>query len=99
MAIVSSNKLLISVWLVLLFLCAVSALLAETSSINTISSIFVCFIIALKGQLVIDHLMGLRWANSTIRRVMISYFYILSFLIALGILLPEFIVDMTTLGG
>ena len=93
-----SNKCLIITWLALLFCTLLSVLIAETSSINHFTGVFVCFIISLKGQLVIDHLIGLRVANIAIRRVMLSYFYILPLLIALGIVAPNIIVGMTSLG-
>jgi len=95
----SENKRLVITWFSLLTMTLISALLAETSSINTVSGVFVCFIIAMKSQLVIDHMVGLRWAHKSIRRVMLSYFYILPLLISIGIIFPNFIVRMTTLGG
>jgi hypothetical protein len=96
---ISNNKRLVLTWLSLLIMSLMSALLAETSSINTVSGVFVCFVIAMKAQLVIDHLVGLRWAHKRIRRVMLGYFYILPLLISTGIIFPEFIVSITTLGS
>ena len=99
----SDNKRLLMTWLTLLALTSLSVVLAETSSskalsTNTITGVIVCIIIALKGQLVIDQLVGLRQANRSIRRVMLSYFYILPLLIALGLAFPNIIVSITTLG-
>jgi len=95
------NKRLIVTWLALLVLTSVSVVLVETATAYSISStvisgVLVCFVIALKGQLVIDNLIGLRLANKNIRRVMLSYFYVLPLLIALGIAFPDIIVSMTT---
>mgnify|MGYP007132384408 FL=1 len=100
----SDNKRLIITWLGLLALTSLSVFLAETSNAsaitsNTITGIFVCFIVALKGQLVIDHLIGLRFAHRSIRRVMLSYFYILPLLITLGMVFPDAVVSMTSLGN
>mgnify|MGYP000338321504 FL=1 len=99
----SDNKRLLMTWLTLLALTSLSVVLAETSSsnalsTNTITGVIVCIIIALKGQLVIDQLVGLRQANRSIRRVMLSYFYIIPLLVALGLVFPNVIVSITTLG-
>jgi len=100
----NANKRLIFTWLILLMLTLVSVFLVETAtdysiSNNVISGVLVCFVIALKGYLVIDNLIGLRLANKNIRGVMLSYFYVLPLLIALGIIFPDIIVNMTSLGS
>lgn len=93
----STNRLLIFVWLLLLGLTVTSVLMAERPQFGNLSVIIVCTIISLKGQLIIDRLVGLRHANQSIRRVMLGYFYTLPLLIALGVIFPQVLVTLTTL--
>jgi len=85
----TNSKSITFIWLVLVGLTLTSAFIAEGTPSNSLSIIFVCFIIAIKGQLVIDRLIGLRLENQKIRWVMLSYFYILPPLFVVGILFPE----------
>jgi hypothetical protein len=91
MALNSSNKSssITYIWLVLIGLTLTSAFIAEGTPAHSLSIIFVCFIIVIKGQLVIDRLIGLRLENQKIRWVMLAYFYILPQLFVVGILFPE----------
>ena len=77
------------VWLILISLTLTSVFVAEQTPEATLSIIAVCFIIAIKGQLVIDRLIGLRFENQKIRAVMLSYFYILPVLFIIGFLFPD----------
>ncbi len=78
-----------AIWLILISLTLTSVLVAEQTPETTLSIISVCFIIAIKGQLVIDKLIGLRFENQIIRAVMLSYFYILPMLFIIGFLFPD----------
>ena len=91
MALNSSNKSssITYIWLVLIGLTLTSAFIAESSPAHSVSIIFVCFIITIKGQLVIDRLIGLRLENQKIRKVMLAYLYILPPLFMAGMLFPE----------
>ncbi|MDX2322386.1 MAG: hypothetical protein QNK26_17515 [Moritella sp.] len=77
------------VWIILISLTLTSIFVAEQTPETALSIITVCFIIAIKGQLVIDKLIGLRFENQKIRAVMLSYFYILPVLFIIGFLFPE----------
>lgn len=85
----ANSKSITFIWLVLIGLTLTSAFIAEGTPAHSLSTVFVCFIIAIKGQLVIDRLIGLRLENQKIRWVMLSYFYILPSLFVIGILFPE----------
>ncbi|KKK62781.1 hypothetical protein LCGC14_3000920, partial [marine sediment metagenome] len=53
--------------------------------------------IAIKGIVVIEHLMGLHSALPGIRWMMLSYFFILPSMIALSVLFPEVLAELTSL--
>jgi len=84
-----SRRKINAVWLILISLTLTSVFVAERTPEAALSIIAVCFIIAIKGQLVIDRLIGLRFENQTIRAVMLSYFYILPVLFIIGFLFPD----------
>ena len=84
-----SSRKITTIWLILISLTLTSVFVAERTPEAALSIITVCFIIAIKGQLVIDKLIGLRFENQTIRAVMLSYFYILPVLFIIGFLFPE----------
>lgn len=84
-------------WIVLIILTLASALIAESIDPTAGVVILVCLVVAIKGQLVIDRLMGLRHAPPAIRRMMLAYFYVLPVLIALALIFPEPLRRLTTL--
>nr|WP_075519027.1 hypothetical protein [Moritella viscosa]SHO17526.1 Caa(3)-type oxidase, subunit IV [Moritella viscosa] len=86
--ILSINKIN-AVWAILISLTLISVFVSERTPEAALSIIAACFIIAIKGQLVIDKLIGLRFENQTIRAVMLSYFYILPMLFIIGFLFPD----------
>lgn len=71
--------------------------MAEKADFTAVSSVLVCVIVALKSRLVIDYLMGLKWAHPRLRNVMLGYFQIIPFLIALGSIRADWIVALTSL--
>ncbi|EGG98393.1 hypothetical protein imdm_62 [gamma proteobacterium IMCC2047] len=93
----TERQWLIGVWVVLLTLTLLSALIAESADPAIWTVLFISMTVTLKGQLVIDRLMGLRHANPLIRRLMLLYFYVLAILIVLALLFPEFVARITTL--
>ena len=74
-----------------------SALTVEASEPALWVVLFFSLIISLKGQLVIDRLMGLRHATPAIRYTMLSYFYLLPLLIIWALIFPEQLAWLTTL--
>ena len=92
-----SDKLLRRAWMLLIGLTLTSALIAESVDPTAGVVIVVCLVVAIKGQLVIDRLMGLRHAPPVIRGMMLAYFYVLPLLIALALIFPEQLRSLTTL--
>lgn len=92
-----SNKVLHRAWMLLIALTLGSAFLAESIDPTTGVVIVVCLVVAIKGQLVVDRLMGLRHAPPVIRWMMLAYFYVLPALIALALIFPEQLRRLTTL--
>ena len=91
------NRVLISVWGGLLLCTLFSVLMAEGADFSDTSVVLVCAIVSLKSRLVIDYLMGLALAHPRLRNVMVGYFYIIPFLIAVGAIFPSWIVAATSL--
>lgn len=92
-----SDKLLRRAWMLLIGLTLASAFIAESVDPTAGVVILVCLVVAIKGQLVVDRLMGLRDAPPVIRRLMLAYFYVLPTLIALALIFPEQLRRLTTL--
>lgn len=93
----TERQWLIAVWMILLALTLTSAFIAESADPHVWTVLFISMTVTLKGQLVIDRLMGLRHANPLIRGLMLLYFYVLTLLIVLALLFPEFVARLTTL--
>jgi len=93
----SERQVLIAVWSLLMALTLLSALTAEAADPALWTVLFISLIISLKGQLVVDRLMGLRHANPAIRYTMLSYFYLLPLLIVWALIFPEQLAWLTTL--
>ena len=85
------------VWLVLIVLTLLTATQVESEHLSTVAIILICAVVAIKGFLVIDHLMGLRHAPILFRWVMLSYFIMLPPLIAVLIIFPGVLVTLTSL--
>ncbi|AWB65614.1 hypothetical protein C2869_03805 [Saccharobesus litoralis] len=81
------------VWLVLIGLTLFSVLFAENNQ-TKLSICLVMIAVSLKGQLVIDRLMGLNNARPTIRGLMLAYFVVVPVLITLTSLFPEFLASV-----
>lgn len=91
------KRMLRRCWWLLITLTLGSALIAESMEPTAVMAIAVCLAVAVKGQLVVDRLMGLQHAPPVIRYLMLSYFYVLPILIALALIFPEPLRRMTTL--
>jgi Sec-independent protein secretion pathway component TatC len=94
---VVSDNALRRAWVVLILLTLSSAFIAESVDPTAGIVILVCLVVAIKGQLVVDRLMGLRHAPPLIRGMMLAYFYVLPILIALALIFPEPLRRLTTL--
>ena len=92
-----NDKILQRAWILLILLTLASAFIAESIDPTAGVVIMVCLVVAIKGQLVVDRLMGLRHAPPVIRGMMLAYFYVLPVLIALALIFPEQLRRLTTL--
>lgn len=86
------------VWVLLLALTAAGAWLGETGGRGWALTLTVALLIALKGRLVIDHYMGMRDANRTIRRVLYAFVGVVAALVLLSHGFGAAIARLTTLG-
>ena len=68
----------LTIWLSLIALTLISAIIAETDTSSIPATIFVCLIIIAKGRWVIDEFMGLKQAEPVTRKVVKSYFYLMT---------------------
>ena len=84
-------------WIILIIFTLMGAFIAERTEMSMLIVILVCGTIAVKGVVVIEHLMGLHSAPPGIRWVMLSYFFILPSIIALSVLFPEVLAELTSL--
>lgn len=92
------NKInLVSVWLVLMLLTLINTLFAESPEPSMLMVELVCITMVCKGILVADHFMGLRHAAKSVRATIVSYILVMSLLIAVAILYPDFIAQLTTI--
>ena len=84
-------------WYLLVALTLSSALIGETTRPEAGLTLFICGTIAIKGQLVMDNLMGIRNSHNGVRIPMRLYFIVLTLLIALAMLFPAQLEQLTTL--
>lgn len=85
-------------WIILVTLTLVSASFADSAMESSkLISIFICLVTIIKGRLVIDYLMDLRFSKRRFRWMMLGYFYILMPLILFVILFPDSFKQFTTL--
>ena len=84
-------------WLILMGFTLMGAFIAERAESSILIILLICSTVAIKGVVVIEHLMGLRFAMPRIRWMMLSYFFILPSMIALSVLFPEVLVELTSL--
>ena len=86
------------IWIALLGLTALGAWLGETGGHGWALSLTVAFLIALKGHLVIDHYMGMRDANPTIRRVLHAFVFVVPALVLVSHGFGAVIARLTAIG-
>ena len=85
------------VWWILIAMTVISALVAESMDPNAAIVLVVAVVIAIKGRLVVDWLMGMKSAPMAFRQLMLAYFYVIPLLIALALIFPEPLRRLTTL--
>lgn len=85
------------IWLILMAITIMNAMLAETSNPGAAVIVLVALSVAFKGQMVVDHFMGLKGANRHFRFWMNAYFVVIPALIIFVYLFPEPIVQWTSL--
>lgn len=91
----SDTKILDAVWLLLMALTIGSALLAESADPSLWVTLFVAVSVAVKGGLVVERFMELRFAHRYIRLSMGLFFVVLPLLMILVFLFPEQLADLT----
>jgi len=84
-------------WAILMIVTLLNALVAETAEPSYLITAIICFSIAYKGRLVIDHFMELTQANDTIRNLVRSYFYFFPMLVLLTDIFSEQLAAITRL--
>ncbi len=91
------NKRLVFVWLALMGLTLTSIVLGESSSLTVFSGLLICSVVMVKSLLVIDYFMGLKFSHQLLRKLLYSYFIIIPLLVGFGILMPEWVVALTSI--
>ncbi len=84
-------------WLLLIGLTLAGALLGDRAEPGLAVTLVVALSMALKGRVVVDHFMGMRHANRTLRRLMRGYFYVLPLLVVLTTLYGDWIARWLTI--
>ncbi|WP_421869068.1 cytochrome C oxidase subunit IV family protein [Motiliproteus sp.] len=90
-------KLLTWVWWALVAMTLISALVAESIDPTASVVLAISVVIAIKGRLVVDWLMGMKSAPMVFRQLMLAYFYVVPLLIALALIFPDTLQRLTTL--
>ncbi len=84
-------------WLILVALTLFATFIAEAATPSNFIILLICFTISIKGRFIIDEFMGLREAIPIIRYTIHSYFILLPVFIALCIIFPEILAELTTM--
>ncbi|MCP3852075.1 MAG: thiosulfate reductase [Gammaproteobacteria bacterium] len=84
-------------WLILIILTLLTTFIAEQATPSHLTVLLICFTITIKGRFIIDEFMGLREAIPVIRYTIHSYFILMPLCIALSIIFPEFVAQLTTI--
>lgn len=94
--IMNKIKKLDIVWGGLMVITLLNTFVAETAQQNHFITGIICFSIAFKGRLVIDHFMELNNANSNIRNLVRSYFYFFPMLVFVCDVFAQQLAALTT---
>ena len=79
----------LKIWLGLIGLTVFNYLIAESQSPVFGETFIVCLAVLLKGELVIDYFMELKYASKLTRRLMKSYFYLITFVVGLSMVYSQ----------
>jgi cytochrome c oxidase subunit IV len=93
----SHIKLINSLWILLIALTLFSAYIAERADAGFTSVCMMALVLAVKGNIIVDHFMELKSANKVLRTLMRLYFYVIPALIIIVYLFPEQIASWTKL--
>lgn len=93
----SYSKLLNGIWLLLMVLTISSGWLAESADPSLLVTFFIAATVSLKGIMVVEHFMELKYAHPYIRFSMGLFFVVMPILMILVFLYPEQIADLTRL--
>lgn len=91
------QKVIVTTWITLVVLTLISTSFAESTETSKTIAIFVCMVTIYKGWLVINNLMGLRFAVRRLRWMMLGYFLIVMPIILITIFFPDGVRQLTTL--
>lgn len=84
-------------WFLLVALTLGGAVIGETAEPGLAATLAIALSMAFKGRMVIDHFMGLKTANRTIRNLMYAYFYVIPLLTVLTSLYGDTLARLTSL--
>ena len=93
----SNNKTLNLIWLLLMGITIMNAMIAESTSTGAAITVLVAISVVFKGQMVVDHFMGLKGSNRYLRNWMNAYFYVIPAMIVIVYIFPESIARWTSL--
>lgn len=84
-------------WLLLVALTLGGAVIGEAAEPGLAATLAIALSMAFKGRMVIDHFMGLKTANRTLRNLMRGYFYVIPLLTVLSYVFGDDIARLTSL--
>ena len=84
-------------WLVLVGLTLLGALLGDRAEPGPLVTLVVVLTMAFKGRVVVDHFMGMKEANRTLRRLMRAYFYAVPAVTVLVVVFGDWIAELTAI--
>ena len=93
----SHSRRLDLLWLLLVALTLGGALLGEGAEPGLGVTLAVALTMAFKGRVVVDHFMGMKGANRTLRALMRAYFYVLPAVTVLVVAFGDRLAEWTTL--
>jgi hypothetical protein len=84
-------------WLVLVALTLGGAFIGEAADPGLAITMAITLTMAFKGRMVVDHFMGLKTANRTIRNLMHAYFYAVPLITVVTYVFGDWVARITTL--
>ena len=90
-------KLINTLWLILIVLTLFSAYMAEQAKPGLDSVAIMAIVLAIKGRIIVDYFMELKYSHPVLRTLMQVYYYVIPAMIILVFLFPEQIAEWTVL--